>query len=52
MIAATSLGVSPAAAAQSFYRWLPLCDGFPLAEGIALGDVDGDNHLDVVFANG
>ena len=47
-----TLGCSRTLGAQEFNRWSAFCEGVGHTAGIALGDIDGDDDLDVVFANG
>lgn len=37
---------------QTFSRWATPCDGLDSTASIALGDLDGDGDVDVVFGNG
>jgi hypothetical protein len=50
VIAALTIAGSPAAVpAQEFSRWTSFCEGIGRTAGIALGDLDGDGHLDVIL---
>lgn len=51
VLVTSSRSTSASLAAQDFTQFIPLCRSDQTA-GIALGDVNGDDRLDVVFANG